>query len=113
MVLEDIYVQSLPNSILQEIFVQVTLSNGLAAWKTVVQNIDRLHQSLTELNWSTGQTNLIVGCTSQMASHAKPQTAATTSQSTHIMASTQAPDPATPMDIDLQKAQPEPWKCYN
>ena len=34
--LEDIYVQGLPNSILQKIFAQVTLPNGLAAWKTVI-----------------------------------------------------------------------------
>ena len=34
--LEDIYVQGLPNSILQNIFTQVTLPNGLAAWKMVV-----------------------------------------------------------------------------
>ena len=47
--LEDIYVRGLPNSILQKIFAQVTLPNGLAAWKTVVQNLDRLHRSLTEL----------------------------------------------------------------
>ena len=34
--LEDIYIRGLPNSILQKIFAQVTLPNGLAAWKTVV-----------------------------------------------------------------------------
>ena len=34
--LENTYVQGLPNSILQKIFTQVTLSNGLASWKTVV-----------------------------------------------------------------------------
>ena len=34
--LEDIYIRGLPNSILQEIFPQVTLPNGLAAWKTVI-----------------------------------------------------------------------------
>ena len=58
--LEDIYIQGLPNSILQKIFAQVTLPNGLAAWKTVVRNLDRLHQSLTELKRSTGQANLSV-----------------------------------------------------
>ena len=41
--LEDIYIQGLPNSILQNIFTQVTLPNGLAAWKMVVQNLDHLH----------------------------------------------------------------------
>ena len=41
--LEDIYVRGLPNSILQKIFAQVTLPNGLAAWKTVAQNLDHLH----------------------------------------------------------------------
>ena len=34
--LEDIYIRGLPNSILQKIFTQVTLPNGLAAWKMVV-----------------------------------------------------------------------------
>ena len=34
--LEDIYVQGLPNSILQKIFAQVTFPNSLAAWKTVI-----------------------------------------------------------------------------
>ena len=47
--LEDIYVRGLPNSILQKLFAQVTLPNGLAAWKTVVQNLDHLHRSLMEL----------------------------------------------------------------
>ena len=47
--LEDIYVRGLPNSILQKIFTQVTLPNSLAAWKMVVRNLDRLHQSLMEL----------------------------------------------------------------
>ena len=47
--LKDIYIRGLPNLILQKIFAQVTLPNSLAAWKTVVQNLDHLHQSLTEL----------------------------------------------------------------
>ena len=34
--LKDIYVQGLPNAILQKIFTQVTLPNGLAAWKMVI-----------------------------------------------------------------------------
>ena len=80
--LEDIYVRGLPNSILQKIFTQVTLPNGLAAWKTVVRNLDRLHRSLTELKQSTGQANLSVGHTSQMVGQAKPQAATTASQST-------------------------------
>ena len=58
--LKDIYIRGLSNLILQKIFTQVTLSNGLVAWKMVVQNLNRLHQSLTELKWSTGQVNLIV-----------------------------------------------------
>ena len=103
-VLEDIYVQGLPKSILQKIFTQVTLPNGLTAWKTVIRNLDCLHQSLTELKQYTGQTNRIVGHTSQMVGHAKPQVAATTNQSPHTMASPQASDSTTPMDVDLQKA---------
>ena len=34
--LKDIYVWGLPNLILQNIFTQVTLPNGLAAWKMVI-----------------------------------------------------------------------------
>ena len=41
--LKDIYVRGLPNSILQKIFTEVTLPNGLTAWKMVIRNIDRLH----------------------------------------------------------------------
>ena len=41
--LEDIYIWGLPNSILQKIFTQVTLPNGLAAWKMVTQNLNCLH----------------------------------------------------------------------
>jgi len=41
--LEDIYIQGLPNSILQKIFAKVTLPNSLTAWKMVVQNLDHLH----------------------------------------------------------------------
>ena len=41
--LEDIYVQGLPNLILQKIFTQVTLPNGLSAWKTVIRNLNCLH----------------------------------------------------------------------
>ena len=48
-----------------------------------------------------------------MSGHAKPQAAATTSQSTHVTASPQALDSVTPMDVDLQKAQPVTQKCYN
>ena len=50
---------------------------------------------------------------SQIVGQAKPQAAATTSESAHVMASPQALDSATPMDIDSQKAWPETWKCYN
>ena len=50
---------------------------------------------------------------SQMVGQAKPQAAATASQSTHVTVSPQASDSATPMDIDLQKARPETRKCYN
>ena len=102
--LKDICVWGLPHSILQKIFAQITLPNGLAAWKTVIQNLNRRDQSLTELKWSTGQMNLIVRHTSQMVGLAKPQAAATASQSTHVTASPQALDSATPMDINLQKA---------
>ena len=112
-VLKDIYVRGLPNSILQKIFAQATLPNGLAAWKTVVRNLDHLHWSLTKLKRSTGQTNPSVRCMSQMVGQAKPQAATTASQSTHVTVNPQTSDSTTPMDVDLQKARPETWKCYN
>ena len=102
--LKDIHVWGLPNSILQNIFAQVTLPNSLAAWKTVILNLNHLHWILMELKQSTGQMNPVVGHMSQTASQAKPQAAATASQSAHIVASPQALDSATPMDVDLQKA---------
>ena len=104
------YVRGLPNLILQKIFAQVTLPNGLAAWKTVIRNLNCLHQSPMELKWSTGQINLIVRRTSQTVGQAKPQATATTSQSAHVTASPQASDSTTPMDVDLQKAWPETQK---
>ena len=79
----------------------------------VIRNLDCLNQSLMELKWSTGQVNLIVRRTSQTVSPTKPQATAAASQSTHVTASPQALDSATPMDVDLQKAQPETQKCYN
>ena len=108
-----VYVQSLPNLILQKIFAQVTLPNSLEAWKTVIRNLDHLHWSLMELKRSTGQTNPGVRHTSQMVGQAKPQAATTASQFTHITVSPQASDSATPMDVDLQKAWPETQRCYN
>ena len=66
-----------------------------------------------ELKRSTSQTNPSVGRTSQTVGQAKPPAATTASQSTHVTVSPQASDSATPMDVDLQKARPETWKCYN
>ena len=110
--LKDAYIRGLPNSILHKVFAQVTLPKGIDAWKTVVQNLDRLHRGLVELKCSTGQTNPTTGCTSQ-ATGWLPQVAAAAGQSTHITVNPQTSDSITPMDIDLQKAQPETRKCYN
>ena len=66
-----------------------------------------------ELKHSTGQTNLAIRHMSQAASHTKPQVAATTDQSTHIMVNPQTLDSTTSMDVDLQKSRPETHKCYN
>ena len=95
--LEDIYIWGLPNSILQKIFAQVTLPNGLAAWKMVIQNLNCLHRSLMELKRSTSQTNPSVRHASQTVGQAKPQATTTASQSTHATVSPQASDSATPM----------------
>ena len=101
--LEDAYIRGLPTSILQKVFAQVTLPKGLDAWKTVVQNLDCLHQGLVELKHSTGQTNPNTRCTSQ-ATGRLPQVAATAGQSTHVTVNPQTSDSITPMDVDLQKA---------
>ena len=111
--LKDAYIWGLPNLILQKVFAQVTLPKGLDAWKTVIRNLNHLHWGLMELKRSTSQVNPIVGQTSQTVSHTKSQGAATVSQSAHITMSPQALDSATPMDVDLQKSQPETCKCYN
>ena len=78
----------------------------------VVQNLDRLHGGLVELKRSTGQTNLTAGRMSQVTGRL-PQVTAAAGQSTHVMVNPQMLDSITPMDVDLQKAQPETHKCYN
>src|SRR6266481_2842433 len=57
-VIEDAYIRGLPHSILQKVFAQTTLPKGLEEWKTVIGNLDRLHQGLMELKRSTAQPNL-------------------------------------------------------
>jgi len=52
--LEDTYIQGLPKSILQNVFMQTTLPKVLDEWKTVVRNLDRLHCGLMELRRSMG-----------------------------------------------------------
>ena len=110
--LEDAYIQGLPNSILQKVFAQVTLPKGLDAWKTVVWNLDHLHRGLVELKHSTGQMNPATGCTSQVTGWPSQVTTAT-GQSTQVMVNPQTLDSITPMNVDLQKSQPETHKCYN
>ena len=78
----------------------------------VVRNLDRLHRGLVELKCSTGQMNPTAGYMSQMTGRS-PQVTTTTGQSTHVTVNPQTSDSITPMDVDLQKAQPEMRKCYN
>jgi len=47
--LEDMYVHGLPQSILLKIDSQTSLPSGLASWKAVVRNLDRLQRGFTEL----------------------------------------------------------------
>ena len=101
--LEDAYIRGLPNSILQKVFAQVTLPKGLDAWKTVIQNLDHLHQGLVELKCSTGQMNPTAIRMSQVTGRL-PQVTATAGQSTHVTVNPQMSDSITPMDVDLQKA---------
>src|SRR6266481_9149155 len=42
--LKDAYIRGLPHLILQKVFAQMTLPKGLGEWKTVIQNLGRLHR---------------------------------------------------------------------
>ena len=47
--LEDAFVWGLPQSILSKVYSQTSLLSGFDNWKTVVCNLDCLHQGFTEL----------------------------------------------------------------
>jgi len=93
-VLEDAYIQGLPNLILQKVFAQTMLPKGLEKWKTVIHNLDRLHHGLMELRQSTGQSNTSTGQTHL-------STTTTTGQSTPaVVLLPQTLDTSAPMDVD-------------
>src|SRR5882672_1456970 len=47
--LEDALIQGLPQLILFKVYLQMSLPSGLDSWKTVVHNLDHLHQEFTKL----------------------------------------------------------------
>src|SRR6266481_4629360 len=105
--LKDAYIRGLPYSILQKVYAQTALPNGLDGWKTVIHNLDRLHQALMELKQSTGQTN-------PWAVHTSPSvTNATNWPTPAIISSPQTTDTSTPMDIGQHKPHIETCTCYN
>src|SRR5882672_3966435 len=50
--LEDAFIQGLPQSILFKVYLQTSLLSGLDNWKTIICNLDHLHQEFTELRQS-------------------------------------------------------------
>src|SRR6266481_3947029 len=111
--LEDAYVWGLPHSILQNVFTQTTLPQGLEGWKTVVRNLDRLHRGLMELKHSTTQPTPSGGHSSQSTSRLNPSASASASQSPQVITSPHTLDTSAPMDIGQHKAQVETRTCYN
>src|SRR5882724_5253216 len=92
--LEDMYIHGLPQSILLKVYSQTSLLSGLASWKAVVRNLDRLHRGFAEL------MQLIRPNQVQL-----PQL--------NIHMATPTPDTLTPMDIDQSKRKQETHTCYN
>ena len=50
--LEDVFIRGLPQSILFKVYSQTSLPSGLDNWKTVICNLDCLHQGFSELRHS-------------------------------------------------------------
>src|SRR5882672_8842214 len=92
--LEDTFIRGLPQSILLKVYSQTSLPSGLDNWKTVICNLDRLHQGFAELRQSI--------CPNRMQT---PQMQ--TPAAIHI------PDTSVPMDIDQSQPRHEMCTCYN
>src|SRR5467141_4033260 len=92
--LEDTFIRGLPQSILLKVYSQTSLPSGLDNWKTVICNLDRLHQGFAELRQSIRPNQMQT-----------PQTQ--TPAAIHI------PDTSVPMDIDQSRPRPEKRTCYN
>ena len=56
--LEDAFIRGLPQSILFKVYSQISLLSGLDNWKTIVCNLDCLHQGFTELKQSICPTQM-------------------------------------------------------
>jgi len=54
--LEDAFIRGLPQSILFKVYSQTSLPSGLDNWKTIVCNLDRLHQGFAKLRQSIHPT---------------------------------------------------------
>src|SRR5882672_8064978 len=92
--LEDAFVRGLPQSILLKVYSQTSLPLGLDNWKTVVRNLDHLHQGFAELGQSIRPNQMQT-----------PQT--------QTPAAIHMPDTSVPMDIDQSQPRPETCTCYN
>src|SRR5882672_6748255 len=97
--LEDTSIQGLPQSILFNVYSQTSLPSGLDNWKTIICNLDHLHQGFTKLRQSIHMTQMQ---TSQMQT---PQM--------QTPAAIHTPDTLVPMDIDQSQPRPKTHTCYN
>ena len=84
----------LPQLILLKVYSQTSLPSGLASWKAVIHNLDRLQRGFAKLR------QLIWLNQAQL-----PQL--------NIHMATPTPDTLTPMDIDQSKGKQETRTCYN
>ena len=92
--LEDAFVRGLPEPILAKVYSQTSSPLGLDNWKTVMHDLDHLHQGFTELKQSI--------CPTQMQT---PQMQTPTI--THTL------DTSAPIDIDQSQPRHETHTCYN
>src|SRR5882672_6062435 len=84
--LEDAFIQGLPQSILFKVYSQTLLPSGLDNWKTVICNLDHLHQGFSELKQSIFLTQM--------------QTPQTQTSQAQTPAAIHMPDTSMPMEID-------------
>ena len=90
--LEDAFIQGLPQSILFKVYSQTSLPSFLDNWKTIIHNLDHLHQGFAKVKQSI--------CPFQP-------------KITQTPAITLTLDTPVPIDIDQSRSRPKTCTCYN